>query len=78
MPHITVQMFPGRDDRKKRDLSSKLAETVSSVLGVPEEYVSVSILDVPEAEWDERVYAEFMKNRQCLYKEPGYEVEQHG
>lgn len=72
MPHITVQMFRGRDERIKAELSRKLAATTAQVLKVPEQYVSVSIYDIPESEWNKRVYSEIMKDRESLYKVPKY------
>lgn len=76
MPHITVQMFPGRSQEKKSELGEALARAAVQVLGVPEGYVSVSIYDVPEAEWDRNVYDSFMEKKQYLYKKPEYEAEQ--
>ena len=75
MPHITVQMFPGRDDGKKRELAGRLAETAARVLGVPEALVSVSIRDVSEEDWDEKVYDVFMREKEFLYRGPDYGAE---
>lgn len=75
MPHIAVQMFPGRDEARKRELADRLAAAAVEVLGVPEELVSVSIRDVPEKDWDELVYGAFMREKEFLYREPDYEVE---
>lgn len=72
MPHIAIQMFQGRDEKTKVELSRKLAATAAQVLKVPEQYVSVSIHDVPEREWDKQVYSEIMKDRKSLYKIPEY------
>ena len=33
MPHITVQMFPGRNDEIKKNLAEKLAKVASEELG---------------------------------------------
>lgn len=65
-------MFPGRNDEKKRELGEGLARTVAQILNVPEAYISVSIVDIPEKEWDKNVYDIFMKDKTHLYKEPDY------
>lgn len=72
MPHISVQMFEGRDERKKEELADAIAQTVIHVLGTAPEHVSVSIQDVPEAEWDRDVYEKFMEKPELLYRKPGY------
>ncbi|MBQ5433677.1 MAG: tautomerase family protein, partial [Treponema sp.] len=46
MPHITVQMYPGRDEKIKKNLAEKLAEVASRELGREIEHFSVSIEDV--------------------------------
>ena len=33
MPHITVQMYPGRDEKIKKNLAEKLAEVMHGVVG---------------------------------------------
>lgn len=73
MPHITVKMFPGREDALKQKLSAKLAEVTAETLQVNTRYVSVSIEDIPEKEWDEKVYVPMMQAADLLYKKPEYE-----
>ena len=43
MPHITIKMFPGREDAIKQKLSARLAEVTAETLQVNASYVSVSI-----------------------------------
>ena len=45
MPHIAITMFPGRDDKTKK-------ETLVKELGVSESVVSVSVQDVRKEDWD--------------------------
>ena len=54
MPHITVQMYPGRDDELKKRLSEALVKTASEVLNRGKEHFSVSVEDVPQDEWNEK------------------------
>ena len=56
MPHITVQMYPGRDEKIKKNLAEKLAEVASRELGREIEHLSGSIEDVLQDEWKEKVY----------------------
>lgn len=72
MPHITIQMFEGRTETKKQELADGVAQAVIQILDVAPEHVSVSIQDVPEAEWDESVCAKFMEEPELLYRKPGY------
>lgn len=72
MPHITVQIFSGRTEEKKRELAEGIAREVTQILEVSPEHVSVSIHDVPREEWDQNVYAKFMEKPELLYRKPGY------
>jgi len=73
MPHITIQMYPGRDDTIKQNLAKKIAETASRELGREIEHFSVSIQDVPQDEWKEKVYDKVAdpSNKEVFVK-PGY------
>ena len=73
MPHITVQMYPGRDDAKKKKVADELVKAASSVLEIPEKSFSVSIVDVPQEEWTEKVYKDAIDpNNKTIYRRPGY------
>lgn len=73
MPHITVQMYPGRDDATKEKLAKVLAEAASKELGRGIEHFSVSIQDVPQDEWTEKVYKSAVdpENKEVFVR-PGY------
>lgn len=75
MPHIAVQMYPGRSDEVKRSLAQRLAKAASEELGRGIEHFSVSIEDVPQDEWKEKVYdaAADPQNR-TVFVRPGYEM----
>lgn len=55
MPHISVKMFPGRDEKVKQDLADKLHELAVKELGCPEGAVSVSVEDVEKENWNGEV-----------------------
>lgn len=73
MPHITVQMYPGRDEKLKKELAEKLAKTASEVLERELEHFSVSVEDVAQEEWKDKVYNKIANpdNKQVFVR-PGY------
>ncbi|MBO6176153.1 MAG: tautomerase family protein [Treponema sp.] len=71
MPHITIQMYPGRDDQIKKRLAEAIVETASRELERGKEHFSVSIVDVPQNEWKEKVYDKVLKDSNTFVK-PGY------
>jgi len=52
MPHIIIQMYPGRDDELKAAVAREVVEAASRALGRGEEHFSLSIEDVPQEKWD--------------------------
>lgn len=73
MPHITVQMYPGRSDEIKAKLAKVLAETASKELGREIEHFSVSIEDVPQDEWTDKVYKKITDpDNKDVSVRPGY------
>ena len=51
MPHIAITMIPGRDDKTKAELAKKVQQLLIDELGVQPKFVSVSIEDIPMADW---------------------------
>jgi 4-oxalocrotonate tautomerase len=73
MPHITIQMYPGRDDETKQKLADALVKTASEELKRGAEHFSVSIEDIPQEEWKEKVYkAAIDPENKNVYVRPGY------
>ena len=73
MPHITVEMLPGRTEETKQKLVQKISKTVADCVCVDLEHVSVSIKEVRAEEWTETVLERILKEKNCLYKSPsGY------
>lgn len=73
MPHITIQMYPGRDDETKMKLAKAVLKAASQELNRGEEHFSVSIQDVPQDEWTEKVYKNItdLENKEVFIR-PGY------
>jgi 4-oxalocrotonate tautomerase len=66
-------MYAGRTEEQKQKLAASLVKAMQDALGVPETAISVSITDIPKAQWKETVYAtEIMADGIPLYKKPGY------
>jgi 4-oxalocrotonate tautomerase len=73
MPHVIVKMLSGRTDEQKKRLATGITNVVMNITGNEEEAVSVSIEDVKQSDWTEKVYKrDILSNWDKLYKEPGY------
>ncbi len=73
LPHITIEMYPGRDDETKKRLAEAVLETASRELNRGKEHFSVSIVDVSQDEWKEKVYDKVVKDKNTFIQ-PGYTV----
>lgn len=71
MPHITIQMYPGRDEQIKKRLAEAVVETAARELERGKEHFSVTIVDVPQDEWKEKVYDKVLEDSNTFVK-PGY------
>ena len=66
-------MYPGRSDEIKAKLAKVLAETASRELGREIEHFSVSIEDVPQDEWTDKVYKKITDpDNKDVFVRPGY------
>jgi 4-oxalocrotonate tautomerase len=73
MPHVIVKMLSGRTDEQKKRLATEITKVVMNITGNEEQAVSVSIEDVKQSDWIEKVYKpDILSNWDKLYKEPGY------
>ena len=68
MPHIVVNVWPGRSDEEKRALANRIALDVAEVFQMDTEYVSVAYEEVPEAEWDAFCQREIDEKLDKVYK----------
>lgn len=73
MPHITIQMYPGRDEETKKKVAQAVLEAASNALSRGKEHFSVSIKDVPQDEWKAKVYDKVLEDKDTFIK-PGYEM----
>ena len=73
MPHVIVKMYPGSSEEQKNKLSQEITRVIMNSTNKPEAAVSVSIEEVAENEWMEKIYeTEIRPNFEKLYKKPGY------
>jgi 4-oxalocrotonate tautomerase len=74
MPHAIVKLYAGRSDTVKTRLAKELSRAVTSVLGLPDESVSVAIQDVDASRWSAEVYQpDVLGNEDLIYKRPDYD-----
>jgi 4-oxalocrotonate tautomerase len=74
MPHVIVKMLSGRSDKQKKQLAEEITKVVMRITGNGEEAVSVSIEDVAQGDWTEKVYKpDIAAHWDELYKKPGYD-----
>jgi 4-oxalocrotonate tautomerase len=75
MPHVIVELWPGKPERRKQERAERVTPAVMSSLGYGEESVSVSLEDVAPGDWTEKVYApDIINGPGKLYKRPGYKL----
>lgn len=53
MPHITIQMIPGRTYDEKGKMAYGVQQFLSKTYGIDEQVISVSIEEVPKEQWGE-------------------------
>jgi 4-oxalocrotonate tautomerase len=71
MPHVIVKTYAGKTEEQKVRLAEALANDVKAIFGAPDHAISVAIEDVPQQEWDEKVYKpEILPIWDKLYRKP--------
>jgi len=74
MPHVTVKLWPGKSEQRKKSLAEAITRTIMETLHYGEHSVSVAMEEVKPDEWVEKVYRPEIKNGlDKLYKKPGYD-----
>ncbi|NOY68420.1 MAG: 4-oxalocrotonate tautomerase [Deltaproteobacteria bacterium] len=73
MPHVSIKMYPGRSEEKKKEMASRITADIVAVAGCSADYVTVAIEEIDQDKWPEEVYRpEIMEKSGRLYKKPGY------
>ena len=55
MPHIDVNLFPGRTEKQKQKLADKIVEDAMEILGAPREALSVAMHEVAPENWNQDI-----------------------
>lgn len=75
MPHVVVNLWPGKSEQQKERLAERIAQDIMDVLNYGEESVSVGFEEISSKDWQEKVYKPDIKDKwDKLYKKPGYEM----
>lgn len=69
MPHITIQMIPGRTYDEKEEMAYGIRQFLSKTYGIDEQAISVSIEEVLREQWS-AVMAQAPND--TLIVKPGY------
>lgn len=62
MPHIRVQLFPGRDEETKKKMADKLRDSAQEAIGCPKEAICVSVEEVKPEDWNDTVALKVPEN----------------
>jgi 4-oxalocrotonate tautomerase len=74
MPHVIVKLWPGKSERQKEALADGVTKAVMASLAYGAAAVSVSLEEVPPAEWSAKVHEpDIINGVGKLYKKPGYD-----
>ena len=73
MPHVSIKLYPGRDEGAKLRLTEKIARAIVEETGCRDAVVSVAIQEVEPGDWAQTVYQpDIIDCKGVLYKKPGY------
>lgn len=72
MPHIEIKLLPGYGEEKKQKLVQSILRDVAGDLEIPERVVSIAFEEVPADQWQEKVYAPLIQDREGLAVAPDY------
>lgn len=73
MPHVLVQMYPGRSEEQKKGLASAIEQAVCEHCKVDPSTVSIVIEEIEKERWMQDIYGPTIAGKKDkLYKKPGY------
>jgi 4-oxalocrotonate tautomerase len=76
MPHVIVQLWPGKSEGQKNRRAEAITKNVMDILNYGEESVSVAMAigEIRSEDWVAKVYRPDIKNKpDNLCKKPGYD-----
>lgn len=73
MPHLHIQMYPGRDEATKKELVEKMQQCMMDVLDSSADGISISLEEIAPENWHEEVVKKRLLNKsEQVMKLPGY------
>ncbi len=73
MPHVILELYPGRSEQQKIRLAEEIVKDVVAIVNCEEKSVSVAIQEIKPEDWAEKVYRpDILNSWQKLYKKSGY------
>ena len=70
MPHIAINMYPGRSEELKKEIAVKTRDFLAQEMGMEEKFFSVSVEDIEKDQWQEEVVDKIAKDD--LYVESNF------
>ncbi len=70
MPIVTIEMYSGRSEEMKLDLTKAIVKEVSKTLNIGEEAIIVSLKEITKDEYPDKVAA--LKEEEIYYSEGKY------
>lgn len=55
MPHISVKLYPGREEKVKKELAEKIRDFLVKEMNMEAKYFSVSVEEIRKEDWKEKV-----------------------
>lgn len=73
MPHLHVQLYPGRDKDTKKQLVSELEECLKHVLNSTSDSISISLEEIKPENWQQEVVEkQLVQKKEQVMKFPNY------
>lgn len=74
MPHVNIQMYPGRPDSLKAKAAAEVTDALVRALGIGKDAISVSVEDISKEDWDSKVVAHRADAGKKLFVDKGESV----
>lgn len=73
MPHVIVELWPGKAEKQKQRLAEEITQSVMRILNYEDESVSIAMVEIEAEDWASKVCrVDISGNESQLYKKPGY------
>lgn len=55
MPHIALNMYPGRTEERKKELAEKMRDFLADEMKMDKKHFTVTVKDIPAEHWEEEL-----------------------